>query len=376
MGITPRCPTICLSLLISLSSILPVLASSAPALQGQVDRSQMELPISENKTQKVTGSLFSDIIFSPDGRTLYVSESGSDCVAAFDTTSMALINLIHVRQPDFLALSPDGTRLYISTSARGAIDGSNEITTVDISTGQTINKILVGNFIVGMELSHDGKTLYIGRQPIENSFPPAIWTIDTASQQVTNRITVPGVGPYEIAYADIHNDDKVFSLSETRVSSTGLFELAINKSHSKLTQILDGSLLSNALRLQVAHDGSKIFALDQDVVHVIDISKKKCIADVPYTPRKTTAWFGPGFAIDPSDTRFYCLDGNKGVSVFNTSNCSKVAEIPLGISADALGLSPDGKCLFAAGEGKLVRVETSDNRQASCDIIGFKSDIQ
>lgn len=86
----------------------------------------------------------SDAVFSPDGKTLYVSVRGSNSVVALDAATQKEIASIPVGlHPEALALSSDGSKLYVAESdddAIGVIDTQANKKMADIPVGMGANR--------------------------------------------------------------------------------------------------------------------------------------------------------------------------------------------------------------------------------------------
>jgi YVTN family beta-propeller protein len=83
-------------------------------------------------------------------------------------------------------LSPDATRLYVSTG-RG-----KEVFTVDTATNKILGSVEVGARPWGIALSPDGKTLYSANGPSND-----VSVVDLAANTVTTRIPA-GKGPWGV----------------------------------------------------------------------------------------------------------------------------------------------------------------------------------
>jgi len=83
-------------------------------------------------------------------------------------------------------VSPDGSRLYVSTG-RG-----KQVVTVDTATNKVLNSVEVGQRPSGIALSLDGKTLYSANGPSND-----VSFVDLATNTVTNKVKA-GTGPWGV----------------------------------------------------------------------------------------------------------------------------------------------------------------------------------
>ena len=94
-----------------------------------------------------------DVVFSPDGATVYVVHAGSDNVSVIDlATSQAAANLTVGANPRGIAITPDGTRLFVNNTLDGTLSvidtASNVVTaTVALTTIPLEPEVLVGKRI-------------------------------------------------------------------------------------------------------------------------------------------------------------------------------------------------------------------------------------
>ena len=113
------------------------------------------------------------IVASPDGRTLYIALSGSpaggpgvdksalpppdkraDGIAVFDVTEGKVLRVVRgVSDPETIAVSPDGARLYVCSEDRAAL------VVLDAGDGHVIGQVAVGGEPEGVAVSPDGRTI-------------------------------------------------------------------------------------------------------------------------------------------------------------------------------------------------------------------------
>lgn len=103
------------------------------------------------------------------GKRLYVSNANNDTISVFDTSSLKNVQTYKITPmpevknlrgviPSGMAISPDGTRLYVCES------GLNAIGVIETKTGKTLGHIPSGWFPMQVRISKDGKTLNVATQ--------------------------------------------------------------------------------------------------------------------------------------------------------------------------------------------------------------------
>jgi YVTN family beta-propeller protein len=143
-----------------------------------------------SKTFKV-GRRPRNIVILPDGKRGYVNAENDGGIVLFDAVKNAKIQEISLGTPGEikpmgLALSPDASKLYVSTG-RG-----RKVFVVDTKTNQPLSSFEVGQRPWGIAVSPDGKMLFTANGPSND-----VSVIDLESQAVIKKIPVTG-GPWGI----------------------------------------------------------------------------------------------------------------------------------------------------------------------------------
>lgn len=113
---------------------------------------------------------------SPDGTRLYVSNTQSASVSIFDTATRALIGAVSLpSNPHQLAVSPDGTKLYAGNFA-----GQVWVVDLTVSPPVRVATVTVGGGVNGIVVSLDGQKVYVA-----NSNSHTISVISASTNTVT-----------------------------------------------------------------------------------------------------------------------------------------------------------------------------------------------
>jgi YVTN family beta-propeller protein len=127
-----------------------------------------------------------NVIFLPNGKHAYVNAENDGSVVLLDAVKNEKLQPISLGTPGEikpmgLALSPDASKLYVSTG-RG-----KKVFVIDTATNLSIASFEVGQRPWGIAVSPDGKTLFTANGPSKD-----VSVIDLATQTVTKKIAVTG----------------------------------------------------------------------------------------------------------------------------------------------------------------------------------------
>ena len=98
-----------------------------------------DVPVGERHTQGLQGSPSHGIAVSPDGKTLWVNSKLNSHVYVYSLPDVKLLGGIHVGDhPDWLTLTPDGKSVYVANA------GSNSVSVLDTASRKEVARIPVG----------------------------------------------------------------------------------------------------------------------------------------------------------------------------------------------------------------------------------------
>jgi len=131
------------------------------------------------------------VAFLPDGSRAYINAENDGTVVLADARKYRMIKAIPLGKPGVIKpmavlLSPDGTKLYVSTG-RG-----HQVFTIDTATNTVLGSVEVGARPWGITLSPDAKTLYSANGPSND-----VSVVDLATNTVTKKIKA-GTGPWGV----------------------------------------------------------------------------------------------------------------------------------------------------------------------------------
>ncbi|SHU94200.1 YVTN family beta-propeller repeat protein [Mycobacteroides abscessus subsp. abscessus] len=141
-------------------------------------------------TNTVTGTIKVDdayyLAVSPNGARLYVAGYGGDLIWVIDTTSHSIVKTIDVGKPiGGFVVSPDNSRLYVQGDVKFGLTTSN-VTIVDIGAGAVTTSVTfpLGEELTDIAVAPDGSAVYVTQLTGDVS------RIDTATMTVTDTVNI------------------------------------------------------------------------------------------------------------------------------------------------------------------------------------------
>ena len=181
-----------------------------------------------------------DMVLSPDGKKLYVADANTDDVSVIDTRTDEVIEVIPLRPypdapfgstPNALSISPDGKRLYVANA------NNNDVAVIELSTrlfgliprkSSTVGLIPVGWYPTALEISPDGKMLYVANGKGLSSKPnpkgPNPYQKKTEETQY-----IAGMFLGAVSFIDIPNEDKLAEYTAQVERNNGFSEVKCEK---------------------------------------------------------------------------------------------------------------------------------------------------
>ena len=206
----------------------------------------------------VTSTVSTDALaVSPDGSKVYVSGDNGDYIYTVSTSSFAVINTIAASGsifPESMVISPSGAYLYDTGLGTGYLD------TISTTTNTVVNSIYLVNPPIALAISPDGSTLYGATETGD-----AVIVINTATHTVTHGIPT-GATTYSIA-ADKQGK---YIYAATNPTGAQVDLVTISTSNYAVVNTLNvGNFAGNSYMMAVSLSGDTVYMCGGGSLHLI-----------------------------------------------------------------------------------------------------------
>ena len=245
-----------------------------------------------------------------DESTLPPPDRAADGIGVVDIAAGEVVGMVRAgTDPEQLAISADGARLYVANEDAG------EATVVDIATGEVVAALPVGGEPEGVRISPDGSVVYVTSEDESR-----VTVIDTAANEVVARFDV-GARPRASAFAP--DGTRAYVTAE----NGGTVHVVDTAAHEVLHTIeLTGELV-RPMGVVVSPDGARVYVTTGRgrTVVAIDAATWEPVASVEVGDRP---W---GIAVTPDGRYLYTANGpSNDVSVVDTDSMTVIATVPAG----------------------------------------------
>jgi len=262
------------------------------------------------------------ILHSPDGLFLYVSNLGSSEITVIDAATFRITDRISVAaQPLDMALSPDGETLYVSNS------GASVLTAISVATRSVLGFVTVG------ALSDGPYGVATSRDRIYVTDLNANEVLVIADGMVITRIPVSG-GPRSLATSA--DGAQLF------VTSFNSGDLTIIDTARDVVETVIQLPVAGSFAIAIGPDGDRAFitAHDEGVVIVVDLSSHQVSDTIPVGAGPRGLTFSPD-----GDQLFVTTSASDEIYVFNAHSHERLGTFvadggPRGISVVAAPTPP------------------------------------
>jgi DNA-binding beta-propeller fold protein YncE len=302
---------------------------------------------------------------------IYATNSAGTTIDVIDPATNKVVQVIKdMEGPEVARFSPDGSRVYITTSA------DNFLIVMDRKTGKEIKRILLSGWVNDAAVTKDGKLIVVCIRNVGNTSKNntgALDVIDTASLEKVNSIPVKS-GLHDI---DLTGDSKYAVASSPEGKSVTVFDLQSRQVAWDIT--FDEAVQTLTVGSNADGSGSRIFVnlFHLDGFIVVDFATHKIVTTIKNPPGPAgfgqdnfhSASHGTGVAPDrktlwvnsrPSNCFFvYSLPDLKVVGTIPLHTNKLPGHEPTGAVVDWLTFTSDSKTAYLSN-GALNSVSAID----------------
>lgn len=276
------------------------------------------------------------VAVSPDQSTAYISDRFKNVIYVIDTTSFA-IDSIDVANDGEIAITPDGTKGYIPGKF-----SSNTIWILDLITNTVSGSIPVTRPPFFLAMSPDGTRLY-------GSSDDKIHVIDTTTDTLIASITTAGGGQDLVVSL---NGSKVYAVTSSN-STVTVLDTATNT----ITNTIEVATpaLHVGVGIGITPDGSKLYAVNniESKVAVIDTATETVSGTINLGADKSPTIV----AVAPDGSKAFVMnshfstDGSTEVAVIDTTTDTLATTVSLPNAWWSFALGVIDKGFTEAGSG-------------------------
>ncbi|GHF34886.1 hypothetical protein GCM10010359_41720 [Streptomyces morookaense] len=255
---------------------------------------------------------------TPDGRKVYISNSGASNVSVLDTAKGRIVTTVPVGLfPHGMAVSPDGAYLYVAATgpATGA-DGSRSLSVVDTGSDKLSDTWETGTAPRCVAAGPDGRTLYV-------TCSDGLSVMDAEQGEVRHTLT-------DQAQANgvaVHPDGQRVYVVNTLGNTLSVVDA---RTHRTAERIRVGT---SPWQVAVSPDGSRVYVTgaNDDTVTVLDARTHRVVTTVrvAHVPTSITA---------VGDTVWVSTNASSTVDAVDARTLKVVGSTPLGLAASPSGL--------------------------------------
>ena len=277
----------------------------------------------------------------------YTANFGSDNLSVIDTSSDTLVTTVAMgTQPNSVALTPDGSRAYVT-------NGGGDVWVLSTSTNAVLAKVVVGGYPTGIAITPDGTRAYVTKANAN-----AVAVIDTSSNTVIATMNA-GAAPGGVA---ITPDGKHAYVASVGTNSV----LVIDTSSNAVTATV--GLGTDPVGVAITPDGVRVYVLGAAGNLTVIATSSNSVAATVTLPGNEISPFG--LALSPDGTRAYVTRfAANTIAVIDTSSDTVIAMVPLGAFPNGSAVTPDGKYVYVTtsvdatgeGSGNVSVIDTSSN---------------
>ena len=285
-----------------------------------------------------TGAITTDtapegVAMSPDGRRAYVATRSARITLVDTRTETVLANPSTGSQAHAIVAAPSGRWLYVANGAAGisVIDAGTavvkDVILVSAGGGSTLNPN-------GLAISPDGRRLFVS----DNQDGGAVAVVDIATK-TTLASYARGTGWMPLGVA-VHPDGRRAYFAFADTTSSGLDEVRVFDTVALAPTAPPIAVGARPTAVAVTPDGAKVYVSNYlgNSVSVIDAATNTVTTSV------AVGLAPAGIAVSPDGTQVYVVNqGLNSVDVINVALDSVIDSLSVGNGPESIAISSDGQ---------------------------------
>lgn len=278
-------------------------------------------------TFKLGGTLFSD----PQNHMIYVTD-GVKTITAIDTRSLNIVAQINTGErtaPKGMALSADGSKLYV------ALSGSAQIAVVDthnLTLGRPLN---IPYFPSSLTVGLDGR--FYATSAVDGY--RAVMQIDGATGATT---WITGMSAYNNDFLQISPDRRTLYFGQSSTSPSQLAKLDVSTATASVIWTSPWTTYTNGQGLVLNHSGDAVYFIECGNQR---IDRRQTI-DMAVTGTMGLGGYPRAFAISPDDRIAYAGHTSGHIDFFDARTCGSLGQFSITGEANYLMTDETGSRLF------------------------------
>ena len=280
----------------------------------------------------------------------FITNLNSNTVSVINTGNNTLTATVPVgTEPFGAAVSPDGTKVYVTNTKYG---NRGTVSVIDTAINKVTAIVDVGYKYspCGIAVTPDGKKLYVADRDIKG-----VSVIDTFTNTVIATVPV-GVNPLGVA---ITPDGKKVYVTNRYSNTVSVIDTSTN------AVIAAVEVGSGPCGVTVNQMGTVLYVTncESNTISIVDTSTDTVTATVP------VGEWPMGVTVTPDGTKVYVVDeGSNNVSVIDTATKNVIATVKVGKNPYGIAVTPDGTKIYVANSGD------SDNLGSTASVIDTVTD--
>ena len=276
----------------------------------------------------------------------YITNLNSNTVTVINTANNNYTDTVPVGTgPEGVAVSPDGSRAYVTNINYG---GLGTVSVIDTAINKVSATVPVGYKYspLGVAVTPDGTKAYVADRDINY-----VSVIDTGTKTITATVNV-GKEPWEIA---VSPDGKKVYVANHLSNTISVIDTAINT----VTATVNVGIGPRGVA--VDPNGTKVFVTngESNNVSVIDTATNTVNASMP------VGRYPLGIAVSPDGKKVYVTNNyDNYVSVIDTATNTVTAKVNIGSNPIGVSVTPDGTKVYVtnSNSNSVSVIDTATNK--------------